>query len=87
MGQWIDLTAADGFRMAAYRADPAGQGKPRGGLVVVQEVFMQFSASRLSDRMHPAGSIPRCKVQQRVAKPAQWIAIATRFAPRPSFKN
>src|SRR5213078_5085018 len=39
MGQWIDLTAADGFRMAAYRADPAGQGKPRGGLVVVQEIF------------------------------------------------
>src|SRR5438046_7553994 len=39
MGQWIDLTAADGFRMAAYRADPAGQGKPRGGVVVVQEIF------------------------------------------------
>ncbi|TMG83114.1 MAG: dienelactone hydrolase family protein, partial [Betaproteobacteria bacterium] len=47
MGQWIDLTAADGFRMAAYRADPAGQGKPRGGLVVVQEVFV---APALFDR-------------------------------------
>jgi carboxymethylenebutenolidase len=37
MGQMIELTAADGFRLAAYRADPAGP--PRGGLVVVQEIF------------------------------------------------
>lgn len=37
MGQWIDLTAADGVRISAWRADPAG--KPRGGLVVVQEIF------------------------------------------------
>jgi carboxymethylenebutenolidase len=39
MGQWIELTASDGFRLAAYRADPAGLDKPRGGLVVVQEIF------------------------------------------------
>jgi carboxymethylenebutenolidase len=39
MGQWTQLTAADGFRLAAYRADPTGQGKPRGGLVVAQEIF------------------------------------------------
>jgi len=39
MGQWMQLTAADGFRLAAYRADPAGQGKPCGGLVVAQEIF------------------------------------------------
>jgi carboxymethylenebutenolidase len=39
MGQWITLTAADGFELAAYRADPAQSGKPRGGLVVVQEIF------------------------------------------------
>jgi carboxymethylenebutenolidase len=37
MGQWVTLTASDGFRLAAYRADPAG--KTRGGLVVVQEIF------------------------------------------------
>jgi carboxymethylenebutenolidase len=37
MGTMIELTAADGFRVAAYRADPAG--KPRGGLLVVQEIF------------------------------------------------
>ncbi len=37
MGKWVDLVAADGFRLPAYRADPAG--KPRGGLVVAQEIF------------------------------------------------
>jgi carboxymethylenebutenolidase len=37
MGQWLDLTAGDGFRLSAYRADPAA--RPRGGLIVVQEIF------------------------------------------------
>jgi carboxymethylenebutenolidase len=37
MGTFIELTAADGHRLAAYRAEPAG--KPRGGLVVIQEIF------------------------------------------------
>ena len=37
MGHWVDLTAADGFRLSAYRADP--QGLPRGALVVAQEIF------------------------------------------------
>jgi carboxymethylenebutenolidase len=33
----LELIAADGFRLAAYRADPVGA--PRGGLVVAQEIF------------------------------------------------
>ena len=37
MGEWIALTAEDGHTLDAYRAMPAG--KPRGGLVVVQEIF------------------------------------------------
>jgi carboxymethylenebutenolidase len=37
MGTTLELTAADGHRVDAYRADPPG--KPRGGLVVVQEIF------------------------------------------------
>jgi len=36
-GTWIELTAGDGFKSIAYRVDPAG--KPRGGLVVAQEIF------------------------------------------------
>lgn len=37
MGEIITLTASDGHKLAAYRADPPG--KPKGGLVVVQEIF------------------------------------------------
>ena len=37
MGQMIELAAADGFTLSAYRADPVGG--PRGGLVVAQEIF------------------------------------------------
>lgn len=37
MGQFIDLQAADGSRFPAYVAQPAGQ--PRGGVVVLQEIF------------------------------------------------
>jgi carboxymethylenebutenolidase len=37
MGKMIELTASDGHRLAAYRAEPAG--KPRGGIVVIQEIF------------------------------------------------
>jgi carboxymethylenebutenolidase len=37
MGTMIEISAADGFRLAAYRAEP--EGAPRGGLVVIQEIF------------------------------------------------
>jgi Dienelactone hydrolase family len=37
MGEMLTLTAEDGHRLSAYRAMPAG--KPRGGIVVVQEIF------------------------------------------------
>src|SRR3954466_14628064 len=33
----IQLTASDGHKLDAWRAEPAG--KPRGGIVVVQEIF------------------------------------------------
>ncbi len=37
MGENIRLTAADGFELGAYRARP--EAAPRGGVVVVQEIF------------------------------------------------
>ena len=37
MGERIKLTASDGFSLNAYRAAP--EGKPRGGVVVIQEVW------------------------------------------------
>lgn len=37
MGHNIELTASDGHHLSAYFAEPAG--KPRGGIVVIQEIF------------------------------------------------
>ena len=37
MGPFVDLTAADGFTFPAYVAEPTG--KPKGAIVVVQEIF------------------------------------------------
>ena len=37
MGTFVNLTAADGFTFPAYVAQPTGQ--PKGGLVVLQEIF------------------------------------------------
>jgi carboxymethylenebutenolidase len=37
MGKMIELTASDGHKLSAYRADPAQ--KPRGAIVVIQEIF------------------------------------------------
>jgi len=37
MGEFITLTASDGHKFSAYEAKPAG--KPKGGLVVVPEIF------------------------------------------------
>src|SRR5271155_5507509 len=37
MSDWIKLKASDGFEFSAWRADP--KGTPRGGIVVIQEIF------------------------------------------------
>jgi carboxymethylenebutenolidase len=37
LGTEITLTASDGFKLGGWRADPPG--KPKGGLVVIQEIF------------------------------------------------
>jgi carboxymethylenebutenolidase len=37
LGTQVTLTASDGFKLGAYRADPTG--KPKGALVVIQEIF------------------------------------------------
>lgn len=54
MGELIELTAADGHRFAAWKAMPSGQ--PRGGLVVIQEIFgMTEQMKRCTDRFTEAG--------------------------------
>src|SRR5262245_31026307 len=37
LGKLLTLTASDGHRLGAYRADPSGA--PRAGIVVIQEIF------------------------------------------------
>lgn len=52
----IELTAADGHRFSAYRADP--DGPPRGGVVVIQEIFgVNVHIRAVTDRFAAAGFV------------------------------
>lgn len=54
MGQHFTLTAADKHQLGAYRADPAG--KPKGGMVVIQEIFgVNRHIRAVCDRLAAAG--------------------------------
>jgi len=54
MGTKVTLEAADGFRLGAYRADPAGPA--RGGVVVIQEIFgVNHHIRAVCDRLADAG--------------------------------
>jgi carboxymethylenebutenolidase len=37
VGEWTDITAADGHTLGAFRAEP--EGAPKGGLVIAQEMY------------------------------------------------
>lgn len=54
MGKTIRLTAADGFELSAYRADP--EGKFRGNIVLFQEIFgVNSHVRRVCDRFAQEG--------------------------------
>jgi carboxymethylenebutenolidase len=54
MGKVIELAAADGHKFSVYRADPAG--KPRGAIVIVQEIFgVNGHMRRVADGFAAAG--------------------------------
>ena len=54
MGDFVDLTSKDGFVFPAYIAEPAG--KPRGAIVVLQEIFGVNSHIRsVADRVAQNG--------------------------------
>ena len=56
MGQVIKLTASDGFKQGAYRADPAGT--PKAAIVVIQEIFgVNHHIRAVCDRLAAAGYI------------------------------
>ena len=54
MGEWIKLKASDGFELPAWRATPAGT--PKGGIVVIQEIFgVNHHIRAVTDRFAAAG--------------------------------
>lgn len=56
MGRKVQLKAADGFELGAYRADPAGN--TRGRVVVIQEIFGVNNHIRsVCDRLAEAGYV------------------------------
>lgn len=56
MGEQLRLTASDGHELGAYRADPAG--KPRGGVIILQEIFGVNSHIRsMCDRLAAEGYV------------------------------
>jgi carboxymethylenebutenolidase len=56
MGKPLTLTAADSHKLGAYRADPAG--KPKGGVVVIQEIFgVNHHIRAVCDRVAEAGYV------------------------------
>ena len=57
----IELTAADGHRLSAYRADPPPGTKPRGGIVVIQEIFgVNRHMRRMTDGFAADGYVAIC---------------------------
>ncbi|MBV9556351.1 MAG: dienelactone hydrolase family protein, partial [Pseudolabrys sp.] len=56
MGKHVTLTAADSFKLGGYRADPAGT--PKGGIVVIQEIFgVNNSIRKKCDEMAALGYV------------------------------
>jgi carboxymethylenebutenolidase len=54
LGTTLSLTASDGHRLGAYRADPTGA--PQGSVVVVQEIFgVNHHIRAVCDRLATAG--------------------------------
>jgi carboxymethylenebutenolidase len=56
MGKMIELRASDGHKFGAYRADPAG--KPKGAVVVIQEIFgVNHHVRAMCDRFAAVGYV------------------------------
>ena len=54
MGKPLTLVAVDSHKLGAYRTDPAGT--PKGGVVVIQEIFgVNHHIRSVCDRLAPEG--------------------------------
>src|SRR5277367_5365344 len=59
MGKMIELTASDGHKFGAYRADPAGS--PKGAVVVIQEIFgVNHHMKHVTDDFAARGYVAIC---------------------------
>ena len=81
MGQFIELIAADGFRLSAYRADPSGPA--RGGIVVAQEIFGVNRHIRASATASP----PTATSRSRRRSSTGTSAGRPRLQPRPTSRG
>jgi carboxymethylenebutenolidase len=91
MGQNITLTAADGFKLGAYRADPVTS--PKGAIVVIQEIFGVNSHIRdVCDRLANEGYVAiapaifdRIEPNFQSGYSPDEVAVARKFVANPDW--
>src|ERR1039457_3642780 len=91
MGKNITLTASDGHKLSAYRADPAGT--PKGGVVVIQEIFgVNHHIRTVCDRLASEGYaavapalFDRIEPGFQSGYSPEEISAAMRFVQNPDF--
>jgi carboxymethylenebutenolidase len=91
MGQHLTLTASDGFRLGAYRTDPADA--PKGAVVVIQEIFgVNAHIRSICDRLANAGYVALAPaIFDRIAPDFQSgyspdeVAVARKFVANPDW--
>jgi carboxymethylenebutenolidase len=91
MGQNITLTASDGFKLGAYRADPSTP--PKGAIVVIQEIFGVNSHIRnVCDRLASAGYVAvapaifdRIEPNFQSGYSPDEVAVARKFVANPDW--
>lgn len=91
MGQDITLTASDGFKLGAYRTQP--EGKPRGAVVVIQEIFgVNHHIRTVCDRFAVQGYVAvapsifdRIEPNFQSGYSPEEVAIARKFVASPDW--
>jgi carboxymethylenebutenolidase len=91
MGHDIALTAADGFQLGGYRADPASG--PKGAIVVIQEIFgVNHHIRNVCDRVAAEGYVAIApSIFDRIERNFQSgyspdeIAVARKFVANPDW--
>lgn len=91
MGQTTTLTASDGFKLGAYRSDPAS--KPKGAIVVIQEIFGVNSHIRnICDRLAKEGYVAlapaifdRIEPNFQSGYSPDEVAVARKFVANPDW--